>query len=113
MVAITEAQGPVEGAQDSLNSLIQSKKSLEMTKTELKNLGIATTSLETEIKKLAEEVGKAAAAYAAVEMTTEPKIQNLKASIRMVPSEVESPIDHVKTEIKTMPLAADTMNMDM
>lgn len=74
VVAITEAQGPVEGVQDSLNSLIQSKRSLEMTKTELKYLGIATTSLETEIKKLAEEVGKAAAAYAAVKMTTEPKI---------------------------------------
>jgi hypothetical protein len=110
---ISKAQAPVDAAQDALNSLISSKRSLDMTKTEIHTLGVDTASLDTELTKLNDAIGKAAGAYAAAKMTAEPIIQKLRESIRMVHSSVESPVDYLKTEIKTMPLAADTLNMDV
>jgi hypothetical protein len=110
---ISKLQAPVDAAQDALNSLISVKRSLDMTKTELRNLGAATDTLETELKKLDVELGKAAATYASAKMAAEPQIQKLRGLIRSVHSSVESPVDYLKTEIKTMPLAADTMNMDV
>lgn len=110
---ISKLQGPVDAAQDALNSMISSKRSLQMTRTELKNLGIDTGTLDTEIDKLNEAVAQSAAKYAAEKMKAEPQIQKLRENIRMVHSSVESPVDYLKTEIKTLPLAADTMNMDV
>lgn len=37
----------------------------------------------------------------------------LRAQIRMVSNQIESPIDYVKSEIKSLLLAADSMNMDV
>jgi hypothetical protein len=110
---IAKAQAPVDAAQDALNSLISSKRSFDMTKTELRNLGVDTTALDTELTKMKDSIGKAAATYATAKMAAEPQIQKLRESIRTVHASVESPIDYLETDIKTMPLAADTMNMDV
>jgi len=111
--AIAQAQSPVDTAQDSLNSLIHSKRSLDMTRTELRNLNVDTKTLDEELKKLNDSIGKAAAAYATAKMTAQPQIQKLREKIRLVHTSVESPVDYLKTGIKTMALAADTMNMDV
>lgn len=110
---IAKAQAPVDAAQDALNSLISSKRSFDMTKTEIKNLGVDATALDTELVKLNDAIAKAAATYVSAKMKAEPEIQKLRENIRMVHSQVESPIDFLKTDIKTLPLAADTMNMDV
>ncbi|KAH0280602.1 hypothetical protein KCU91_g915, partial [Aureobasidium melanogenum] len=111
--AIAQAQAPVDAAQDALNSLISSKRSLEMTKTELRNLNIDIVPVDVELKKLDADIGKAAAGFASAKMAAEPQIQKLRAEIRKVHANVESPVDYLKTEIKTMPLAADSLNMDV
>ena len=111
--SIAAAQAPVDAAQDALNSLISSKRSLDMTKTEIKNLGVDAAPLDNELKTLNDQIGKAAATYASAKMKAESEIQKLRANIRMVHSQVESPVDFLKTEIKSLPLAADTMNMDV
>lgn len=110
---IAKAQGPVDAAKDALNSLISSKRSLVMTKTELKNLGVKTEALDSEIEKLDKSIEGSAAGYAAATMAAEPQIQKIKETMRMVHKQVESPVDYLRSEIKTMPLAADTMNMDV
>ena len=46
-------------------------------------------------------------------MDAESKIQPLRAQIQIVHAQVESPVDYVKTQIKTMPLAAGGLSMDV
>ncbi|CAP62307.1 uncharacterized protein PODANS_0_20 [Podospora anserina S mat+] len=111
--AISKLQAPVDAAHDALNSLISSKRGLTMTKTELRNLGIKTDALDEELKKLNDAVEKAAVTYAAARMAAEPQIQQLRQKIHSVHKQIESPVDYLRSEIKTMPLAADTMNMDV
>ncbi|KAI0128318.1 hypothetical protein BJ170DRAFT_323829 [Xylariales sp. AK1849] len=111
--AIAAIQAPVDAAHDGLNSFISSKRGLTMTKTELKNLGVGTQALDDELKKLNVALEKAAADYAIAKMAAEPQIMELRKSIHSVHKQIESPVDYLRSEIKTMPLAADTMNMDV
>jgi hypothetical protein len=110
---ISKLQAPVDAAHDALNSLISSKRGLTMTKTELRNLGVGTEALDAELKKLNEAVEKAAGTYATAKMAAEPQIMQLRQKIYSVHKSIESPVDYLRSEIKTMPLAADTMNMDV
>ncbi|KAL5621002.1 hypothetical protein FOBRF1_004248 [Fusarium oxysporum] len=76
--AIAELQAHVDAAQDALNSLISSKRSLTMTKTELKHLGAGTDALDEELKKLNVAVEAAVGAYATAKMAAEPQITENK-----------------------------------
>src|SRR5688572_6746491 len=113
VIAIAQAQAPADAAKDNLNSLISSKRGLTMTKTELRNLGVGTDALDKELERLNKAIEDAAAGYAAAKMTSEAQVLKLKEQVRMVNKSVESPVDYMRSEIKTMPLAADTMNMDV
>ena len=113
VIAISKLQGPVDAAHDALNSLISSKRSLTMTRTELRNLGVKTDTLDEELKKLNDALEKAAITYAAAKMAAEPQIMALRQKIHSVHKEIESPVDYLRCEIKTMPIAADSMNMDV
>lgn len=84
-----------------------------MTKTELKNLGVGTDALDAELKKLNEAIEKAAASYATAKMAAEPQIMELRKKIHSVHKQIESPVDYLRSDIKTMPLATDTMNMNV
>lgn len=111
--AISNIQSPVDAALDGLNSLISSKRGLTMTKTELKNLSVGTDALDAVFKKLNEAIEKAAATYATAKIAAEPQIMELRKKIHSVHKQIESPVDYLRSDIKTMPLAADTMNMDV
>ncbi|KLO81897.1 Uncharacterized protein Y057_7210 [Fusarium fujikuroi] len=111
--AIAALQAPVDAAQDALNSLISSKRSLTMTKTELKNLGVGTDALDEELKKLNAAVEASAGAYAATKMAAEPQITAIRKDIHSVHKQIESPVDYLRSEIRTIALANDTMNMDV
>ncbi|CCT70785.1 uncharacterized protein FFUJ_06551 [Fusarium fujikuroi IMI 58289] len=110
--AIAALQAPVDAAQDALNSLISSKRSLTMTKTKLKNLGVGTDALDEELKKLNAAVEASAGAYAATKMAAEPQITAIRKDIHSVHKQIESPVDYLRSEIRTIALANDTMNMD-
>ncbi|KAI0160654.1 hypothetical protein GGR57DRAFT_519534 [Xylariaceae sp. FL1272] len=110
---ISALQGPVDAAQEQLNTLLAAKRSLEMTRTELLNLGIRTGKVDKSIENLNDKIEEAAADYADHKIEAEDKIQPLRASIRAVHVEMESPVDYVKSQIKTMPLASDSINMDV
>ena len=111
--AIAELQAPVDAAQDALNSLISSKRSLTMTKTELKHLGVGTDALDEELKKLNVTVEAAAGAYATAEMAAEPQITAIRKNIHSVHKQIENPVDYMRSEIRIMALANDMMNMDV
>ncbi|EFX05798.1 hypothetical protein CMQ_3867 [Grosmannia clavigera kw1407] len=110
---ISNEQAPVDAAQEHLNSLIMSKRSIDMTRTELSNLGIDTCDLDMEIERLNGEVQRSAVEYAKTKIRAEAKIKDLRGKVRTVHTQVESPVDFVKSQIKTMPLSADSLNMDV
>ena len=110
---IAIAQAPVDAAQEDLNAMLASKRSLDMTRTELVNLKIDTTAIDTSLTELKTEIATAAGNYATEKTQAEKTIRGLRKDIHSVHSQVESPVDYVKTEIKSMPLAADSMSMDV
>lgn len=110
---ISGFQAPVDAAQEQLNTLLTAKRSLEMTRTELMNLGIGTSKVSKSIEKLDDRIEEAASDYADEKIKSEEMIQPLRAQIRSVHVNMESPVDYVKTQIKTMPLASDSINMDV
>ncbi|KAI4178801.1 MAG: hypothetical protein L6R41_008202 [Letrouitia leprolyta] len=110
---ISEAQAPVDAAQEDLNAMLASRRSLDMTRTELANLRIPTDALDKALKQVDTDIGGAAATLATTKANAEVTIRGLRKQIRSVHSEVETPVDYVKTEIKSMPLAADSMSMDV
>lgn len=110
---ISAAQAPVDAAQENLNALLASRRSLDMTKTELGNLGVNTKVIDEAVKDLNKDLASTAADYAKTKIDAEKTIRGLRSNIRGVHANVETPVDYVKTEIKSMPLAADSVNMDV
>jgi len=115
---IAKQQAAPDAAQGKLNALLSLKRSLEMTKTELLQLGISADNdsmkkLDAELEKLDDDIPAAAAEYCDAKINAEQAIAEVRKEMKEVNAEYESPIDYVKTQIKTMPLAADSMNMDV
>lgn len=109
---ISAAQAPMDAAQDKLNALIAMKRSLDMTAQELLGMSVDSTELMKESDKLGKDISTAAKEYADAKIKGEQAILPLKSGLKMVASSVESPIDYVRTQIKKMPLSADSLKMD-
>lgn len=112
LAKLAEAQAPIDAAQDTMNSMISMKRSLDMTVQELMNMNIDPSELQKESAAVGKQISKAATDYAKVRVKQELEIQPLKAQVKAVHAEVESPIDYVRTQIKKMPLSADSLKMD-
>lgn len=112
LLAISAAQTPIDAAQETLNSFISMKRSLEMTVQELINMGLDPKDLVKKVREVGTDVDKAATAYATTRLEQELKLQPLRAKMQIVNANVESPIDYNRTQIKTMALAADSLKMD-
>jgi len=112
LTAISAAQAPADAAEDTLNSLISLKRSLDMSVQELIEMNIDATDLIKESQDTGKQISQAGAAYAKAVLTSQKAIQPLKAKIRTVSDSIESPVDFNKTQIKQMPLAADSIKMN-
>lgn len=112
LTKISLEQAPIDAAQDKMNSFISMKRSLDMTVQELTNMNIDPTELIKSSVDAGKKISEAAAAYAKIRVEQEGKIQDLKASLPIVNASVESPIDYNRTQIKTMPLSADSLKLD-
>ena len=116
---ISDAQASPDAKQAELNSLMSLKRSLDMTKTELLQMGIkpddaSMKTLDDELNTLDKTIPVAAAQYCDAKIGAEKVIAALRSDLKSgVKIEYESPVDYVKTQIKTMPLAADSLNMDV
>jgi hypothetical protein len=109
---ISALLAPVDAAEDTMNSFISMKRSLDMTIQEMINMSIDPAELILENEEVGKQVKDAAIAFAKIKLESEKKIQPLKAKIQTVNDEVESPIDYNKTQIKQMPLSADSLKMN-
>jgi hypothetical protein len=115
---IADAQKPVDSARDRVNALTRQKLSLDMTMRELITIGADADSLEQlrqEIAKVLQAIIGAATDLGSKVMIAEDKIANIKNSSeqQQISSQIQSPIDFSGSQLKTMPLSSDTMNMDV
>ena len=108
---ISEAQAPADQKETELNNLITLKRSIDMTIQELMDMSIDPKDLIKESQKVGESISKAAVEYATTKVKSEQQISKMRAT-PLVQSEIESPIDYNKTQIKFMPLAADSLKMN-
>ena len=111
--AIAKIQAPADAAEATLNSLISLRRKLDMTKADLMNLGVDTAKFQQENQQLTTEIKDAAVAYAIEKIKSSKEIAPLRAKITAVHSDLESPVDYLKTGIKRMPLSVDSLNMDV
>ncbi len=113
LVKISDLQAPADAAEDELNSLISVKRSLDMTVQELVNMAVDPASVIQASNDVGKQIAEAAKDYAQKKIEAEKATQPLKAKIRSIGESVESPIDYNRSEIKMMPLSADSMKMNV
>jgi len=113
LVAISAIQAPVDTAEDTMNSFIAMKRSIDMTIQELINMEVDPTALISESQDIGKMIQDAAIKYAKAKLDAETQIQPLKAKILGVHDDVESPVDYNKTQIKQMPISADSLKMNV
>jgi hypothetical protein len=113
LVAISALQAPIDAAEDTMNSYLELRRSLDMTIQELIDMNIDITDLSKERDDVGKSIQDAAVAYARAKLEGLSKIQPLKAKMSGVHDEIESPIDYNKSQIKTMPLSSDSLKMNV
>ena len=109
---ISELQAPVEAAEEAMNSSIELRRSLDLTISEMVNLGIDTTELNASQITANEAIVKNASAYASARAKNLQPILELKSEMSSISTSIESPIDYNKTQIKQMPLSSDSLRMN-
>jgi len=109
---IAAQQAPADAAEDTLNSLISTKRSLDMTSQELAGMGADPTDVVQASEEMGKDIAQAAADYAKTKIAALKAIQPLKAKLAGITDSVESPIDYNRTQIKQMPLSADGLQMN-
>jgi hypothetical protein len=111
--AIGVAQSAIDAAEDNLNSMISLKRSLQMTMQELDEMGVPTTAVQTALATVNTNVATAAAGYATTSVAQSTAIQTQRAGMPQITEAPESPIDYNRTQIKRMPLSADSLRMNV
>ena len=95
--AVAKAQEPINVAQEKLNSLILSKRSLDMTVQEMIQMQVSDKDMKkllAQVEKTKTAMAKAAVDYAGETVSAQTAIQTAKAkSAAIISYEVESPID--------------------
>ncbi len=109
---ISQIQAPADRAEDELNSLISLRRSMDMTIQEVANLGINTQQIAEECKEISKEIEKAAVDYAKIKIAAKKEIQKMYAT-PIISTNWESPLDYNRTDIKKMPLSADSLNLNV
>lgn len=109
---ISQKEAPIDVAENKMNDLIAFKRSIDNTIRELGSMNIDTNELYDQSKEIGEKIQEAAIDYAKKKMTAKTEILEIKSS-PTVNSSWESPLDYNRTEIKKMPLSADSMNMNV
>ena len=109
---IGSLQGPVDAAEAELNRAHTALRSMEMTRNSLKLEGIAVGDLDKGITDLQAAVTTAATKFATVQVKQLPLIAQAAAQINEVSSSIESPTDFNKSQVKQLPLGADSLILD-
>ncbi len=112
LIEISKVQAPIDAAQDSLSSLISVRRSLDMTVQELMNLNIPVDDILQELNVINKDIETAGKDYAKAWVDNVGKIKELKSKQLAIHEDYESPVDYNRTQIKNMPLSADSLKME-
>lgn len=115
---IAELQKPVDNARNKVNALLRQKLSLDMTLQELMSLGASwdqVTEIEENITEIMDAIITATTELSKAVISTEKAIaaENSNQPQKQISSQVESPIDFMASQISTLPISSDSMNMDV
>lgn len=110
---IANYQAEADAKEVTLNSLIALRTNLDMTVQELTNLGVETPEIVAEIENLNKQISTAAADYGNAKLDAEKKIQPLRAMMTMMNDDIESPLDYTKSEVKSMGVSSDSMQLNV
>ncbi len=116
--AIADLQKPVDVERDHFNALLRQKLSLDMTMRELVSLGATEEQMEAlskQINKLMNDVAKSAGTLAQVVMKAEAQIAKTKSKQgqKQIGSQLQSPVDFSASQLQSLPLSSDSMDMDV
>ncbi len=103
---IATLQAPIDAAQDTMNSFITMKRSIDMTIEELQNMGIDTADVAKQSVVVGTNITKSAIAYAQTRITQELAMQPLRGKAVAVHESIESPIDYNRTMMKPLALSS-------
>ncbi|MEM8927650.1 MAG: hypothetical protein AAGC45_05570 [Bacteroidota bacterium] len=108
-------QAKIDGASDKLNAHIRMKQSLGMTINELATLGLDTQPISNKIAQVDKAVTDAATNYMTVRLATEDAILKLRQQIAAVEvgDTMESPVDFGISSLKQLPLASESLKLDV
>lgn len=114
---ISKAQAPADAAQDAYNAALTTMRQFEMTAAELASTGIDVKELQKAKEQIDFDVKSTATAYAIAKLKSIQAVAQLRRAAKNdgddVSDEIESPVDFNRTQIKRLPLATDTMKMDV
>lgn len=109
---ISELNAPVDVAENRMNELIAFKRSIDNTIQELGSMHVNTDELYEQSTDIGKQIEEAAVSYSKAKLAAKSSILEIKCS-PTVSSSWESPLDYNRTQIKKMPLSADSMNMNV
>lgn len=114
LAAIAQVEAPVEATREHLNALITSQRSLESTKTELVNMGVANTDkIDAALAMLAGEMATLAETYGDQRVAAERKLTELRARMGQIRPSLESPVDLARSQVRILPLASHSLSLDV
>jgi hypothetical protein len=109
---ISAAQAPIDAAEEALNEAILTLRSFDLTIRELLNLDIPVDDISKARAEAEKAVEAAAKDLATKRIAGQKTIAPIRAQLSLINDSVESPIDYNRTEIKKMPISADSLKMD-
>jgi len=112
LTQISELDAAIDAAQDTLNSFISMKRSIDMTIHELVDMEIDPHDIKAKSEEVKKEISKAAVAYAALRIENESKIRPLKAKVHGVHQGLESPVDYGASKIVNPEISAESLKME-
>ncbi|MGF6537354.1 hypothetical protein [Paraburkholderia youngii] len=110
---VAAACAPADAAEDTLNSLISAKRSLDMTSQELAGMGIDTSHVDAESVAAAKDLAAAAQEFSKAKVAAIKSVQPLKKKMSGISDSAESPVDFERSQIKQIPLSADSLKMNV
>ena len=115
LIKISQAQAPIDAAQENLSSLISLRRSLDMTRQELVDMRISPAELDASLIKVNADIDAAASHYAAVRMAQEDALLELRSGMPPVMAGPESPVDfnYERTQIKQVAIGADNLKLEV
>ena len=112
---IASLQAKTDAAFEKMNSFIAMRRGLSMTLNELIGLGVDVAELKNKIGELNQNVSDAARDYMAARIANDTGVQQLREQMATVEnvSGLESPLDFSAVQVIRLPLASDSIKIDI